>query len=476
MQSSIKESWLCHVIAVMLAIVVTPVFADNEPAPTNAEMLRELKALRTRVGELEKRDAARESADKTLQRSEAYLRIVDDVIRDASARQSFEGNLGFFYANPKSGAQTGGENFLITSKGLYQASYIYRVRGKENGDNHRESHFNQDYIQMEWSFATGGVAGGLRVMADPDDNEVLIDQALITFNCPFLPDTRISVGEAAIPFSRTLALDDSDQLARTAPHNAYTFNPGRAQGIWFTHVCSDDLRFVGSINDGINSAEPDSEFKEEADDEVRYAVSGRLEYVLSRTEGVGSLDSWYRDWAPMERNRMSWMDLESGYCIMGLGGHYQRYDRGESLNNLKLFTFDVEHKRGPLLCILSGYMLDATENSNMRGITGQVAYSYAYGDVIVQPFIIAEGTNLNSFNTSGSDNINFLTLGTNVIINENLRFKGGVTTVYGSLPDLSSSGLAIPTAIGFSHHLLGNSSGGTSGNTTLVFLVAQARY
>lgn len=228
---------------------------------------------------------------------------------------------------------------------------------------------------------------------------------------------RVQLGQFRLPFMREQNISDRFQLAVGRSVMSYVFGQGYSQGVQLSYDLG-DIRFIGAVSDGFNSANTDFADAEESD----LALTARVEYFA-----IGNSNS-FRDFTS-ERD-------QDNSLMFGAAFHYQD---GDTQDSMYTYTGDVSWEMRGWNVSASGvgrHMDSTAGDFDDFGFAIQGGYRLTEQ---VEPFVRYDVVLADSDRGFSNDNFNFVTAGMNYYVHGHAaKFTVDVVWAMDETQDLSS--------------------------------------
>ncbi|HZW09933.1 MAG TPA: porin [Phycisphaerales bacterium] len=229
-----------------------------------------------------------------------------ELLADAGARASFQaggtsGHDGSFFVGSADG------NYRLEIGGYTQFRYFFNNRDTEGVDEDFTNGFDMTRAALEFG---GNVINPqltyyIRGYFDTAGEDGSFDLADAYGAYTFDSGLTVTWGQFLAPITRERLVDERYQLAADRSITNNVFEGGYTQGLALSYS-SDNFRIVGSLNDGVSTANTPYYSPAEAD----WAVTGRAEF------------KWSGDWDQFQ-DFTSWRGTEGYAGMVGAAVHWQ---------------------------------------------------------------------------------------------------------------------------------------------------------
>lgn len=379
---------------------------------TDAGLKAELAAMKARIAELESKQSDNWLNER---RAEEVKALVRDVLSDADTRASLQGagatagyNRGFFLADEAG-------KFRLQVGGQVQFRYIANFRQDEDAadqggidQDNGITGFQLRRTKLEFKGFIGDPKINYEVIlaADRDSEQVYLEDAKLSYQA--MDGLTVEGGRYKIPFLREELTSSKRQLAVERSSFNEFFSAGRGEGVGFVYA-ADMFKASGMFSDGWNSGEfggPGNDFQ---NDNVDYAVSGRLDVKL-----MG-------DWKQME-DFSAWKDEETALFV-GAAVHWEDAETGSTGENDSFFAYtadaSLEMAGLNIYGAFAGAHASDDDNKAVHDSRDHYGFLVQAGYMVIpdklEPFVRYEYLDLENTPTD-SEYINIITAGANYYI------------------------------------------------------------
>ncbi len=334
---------------------------------SSAQAGTELDALKTRIAQLEAKQAAQAT---DVARAAAFSALVDDVLADVDARSSAmaagtAGHDGKFFLASEDGSSK------LNISGQVQARYIWNSRDNSAaGAENDEAGFQMRRTKLKFTGNTNGVGYKAVLSANRDTSNVYLSDVALMLKVS--DNLKVKIGRDKLPFNLEELTSSTKQVAVDRTLVNEVFGVGRGEGITLMYS-KDQLKTAVAFSDGARSGEvaPAGSAKDFDDNTSNFAVTARVEYLVSGTWDQG-------------KDQSAWSG-EGQNLIVGAGVHYQDSKAnaaGAPLSNGNSFSYTVdasfENNGLSLTGAFFGQIISdqtpGTADLNHYGATAQAAY------------------------------------------------------------------------------------------------------
>lgn len=387
---------------VLAAAMFTPVLASGQATGELDAMKAELAAMRAELAQIKGGDTSRATAD--------LQAATSAVLEDARTRINYQseelaaGHDGKFFLASPDGA------FRLNIGAQIQTRYIYNNRENQANNSVTTANDLAGFQLRRVKLKLGGHIGdpkityGLSLASNRDTADTGLEVAKIGYK--FDNGVKVTAGRFKPAFSFDELTSSSRQLAaeRSSVGNVFTID--HAEGIEFEHKPADGLKVRLGLNDGAGSGEIGFNSSDFNENNVDFAVTGRVDYVAFGDQSM-----------KFAKDYTSWSGDEASLLIGG-GFHHEQVKSGVggavgTLDSFQRFTVDALYNNAGLSLSGAVYFetqqaVDGAAEADPFGFLAQAAYNI---DDTWEPFVRYE---FNDFdNGTAAEDWSIITFGVN---------------------------------------------------------------
>lgn len=388
-----------------LGLVPAAVASDGSKDERIEALESEVAQLRATVSDLRATQAADQDRWLTEERAAQVRGIVQDVLADAETRASLLSQgmtAGWSDGHFMLGSADG--NYLLEVSGQMDVRWVFNAQDDApDGDDNQYGFelrriklaFEGHVLDPSWEYLIQGAF-------DREGGAFELEDATITKT--FENGVAVTFGQFKLPFLREENMSSKRQLAVERSLVNEEFNQDRTKGIQVAYE-ADTWRALGAYGDGFNS--DNTAF---ADNDVRYAFTGRGEYMFAG------------DWKQF-RDFTSPQDSETAFMV-GVAGHFQNGNGVGGLASQDRFTWTVDASLE-----MSGISVYGALIGNHLSDMGAVPDADQWGFVVQGGYYVAPEWEVfgryeyGDLDAAGEEDLNIITAGVNYYINShNLKW------------------------------------------------------
>ena len=397
--------------------------ADPASGQTSSGLEAEIRALRSRVAELE---AKQNDTWLNERRAEEVKNLIREVLSDASTRASLldsdytAGHDGstFFLASVD-------DTFLMRISGQIQFRFINNWRSG-TGDNH-DSGFEARRAKVKFAGYIGNprINYKLKLSVSRSTNEVKADAIVMSYEMD--DGLTLWAGEDTAPFLREEMVSSKYQLAVERSLVNEVFTVDKVQGVGAKWNVEDEARLFLTIHDGVRSGvkgEPNS--KPFDGDDTEIAVAARIDLRLA---GEWSQSKDFSAWTGEQTALFAGAAIDWELLESDNDDHFILWTIDGGFEQLGFAVY------GAVMGLQTDF--EAGDDRDAMGVVTQIAYMVVPDEV--EPFIRWEYVDLDDSSLS-DDTISLITVGSNWYFNRH-RTKFTLDAVWALDPIPSSDDL-----------------------------------
>jgi hypothetical protein len=393
------------------------------------DLAKTVEALQARVNELESKQS---SSWLNERRAEEVKALVREVLSDADTRASLLNNEaqagynnGFFLAS-------GDGAFLLRVSGQIQFRHYANYNSDfENESEHGFQTGEGTYVDFAGHISSPKIGYQLRLKVDFDNNEVVADRVLITYQ---ITDTlQIWAGEGPANFAREEQVESGHQMAveRSVVNELFTL--GTVQGIGINWDAHEQVKVAIAYSDGSHSGEAngnnDKLFEGDNDkiyneDDTDVALTARVDVLISGEWAQG------QDFAAWSGQPM--------FLALGAALHWEQEAGGDGDSNGSFYTLTVDAQfeyQG--FSAFGAFFFSSNDDdddaeADVWGLVIQAAYNI---NDKFEPFVRYEYIDLDDL--ASENQVSIVTFGANWYINKHdTKITADILWVLDETPDL----------------------------------------